>query len=60
MIRLGETAMSMKNAMTYKGYTAVIASSAEDECLVGHLAGINDIVGFHDESLEEVRKACEV
>ena len=60
MIRLGETAMSMKNVMTYKGYTAVIASSAEDECLVGHLAGINDIVGFHDESLEEVRKACEV
>ena len=52
--------MSMKNAMTYKGYTAVIASSAEDECLVRHLAGINDIVGFHDESLEEVRKACEV
>ena len=49
----------MNNTMTYKGYTAVIGFSAEDECLVGHLAGINDIVGFHGESVEEVRKAFE-
>lgn len=47
------------NTMMYKGYTAVIRYSAEDECLVGHLAGINDIVGFHGDSVEEVRKAFE-
>ena len=33
--------------------------SAEDECLVGHIAGINDIVGFHGDSVEDVRKAFE-
>ena len=47
----------MMNTMNYKGYTAIINFSAEDECLVGHLAGINDIVGFHGESVEEIREA---
>lgn len=45
--------------MTYKGYTALIRFSAEDECLVGQLVGINDIVGFHGASVEEARKAFE-
>lgn len=39
------------NTMTYKGYTAIISFSAEDGCLVGRLAGINDIVGFHGDSV---------
>ncbi|MBQ3059438.1 MAG: type II toxin-antitoxin system HicB family antitoxin [Desulfovibrio sp.] len=51
--------MSINNTMTYKGYKAVISFSAEDECLVGHIAGINDIVGFHGESVEEIRQAFE-
>ena len=42
--------------MTYKGYTAMIGFSAEDECLVGHIAGINDVIGFHADSVEEIRK----
>lgn len=46
----------MNNTMTYKGYTAIVGFSAEDECLVGHIAGINDIVGFHADSVEEIRK----
>jgi predicted HicB family RNase H-like nuclease len=45
--------------MEYKGYTATVSFSAEDECLVGHILGINDIVGFHGDSVEEVRKAFE-
>jgi predicted HicB family RNase H-like nuclease len=45
--------------MEYKGYTAVVSFSAEDECLVGHILGINDIVGFHGDSVGEVRKAFE-
>ena len=49
----------MNNTMTYKGYTAIVNFSSEDGCLVGHLAGINDIVGFHGDSVEEVRKAFE-
>ena len=47
------------STMTYKGYTALIRFSAEDECLVGQLVGINDIVGFHGDSVEEIRKAFE-
>ncbi|MDL2316454.1 type II toxin-antitoxin system HicB family antitoxin, partial [Desulfovibrio sp. OttesenSCG-928-A18] len=47
------------NTMSYKGYTALIRFSAEDGCLVGQLIGINDIVGFHGNSVEEIRKAFE-
>ena len=49
----------MNNTMQYKGYSAIVRYSAEDECLVGHIAGINDIVGFHGDSVEEMRKAFE-
>ena len=41
------------HTMTYKGYSARIEYSEEDECFVGHLAGIRDIVGFDGASLEE-------
>ena len=47
------------STMNYKGYTALIRFSAEDGCLVGQLIGINDIVGFHGTSVEEIRKAFE-
>lgn len=47
------------NTMTYRGYAARIEYSDEDKCLVGHIAGINDIVGFHGESVEELRAAFE-
>jgi len=47
----------MKNTMTYKGYTARIEYSDEDGCFVGHLSGIRDIVGFHADSVSELRKA---
>ena len=43
--------------MTYKGYSAVIQYSDEDGCFVGHIAGILDIVGFHGESVSELRAA---
>ncbi|MCL2043627.1 MAG: type II toxin-antitoxin system HicB family antitoxin [Treponema sp.] len=46
----------MKNIITYKGYTAIIEFSTDDECLVGHIAGINDVIGFHADSVEEIRK----
>ena len=49
----------MNNTMQYKGYSAIVRYSADDECLVGHIAGINDLVGFHGDSVEEMRKAFE-
>jgi predicted HicB family RNase H-like nuclease len=45
--------------MTYRGYAARIAYSDEDNCFVGHIAGIRDIVGFHGESVAELRAAFE-
>ena len=47
------------NVMTYKGYAARIDYSEEDKCFVGHIAGIRDIVGFHGESVAELRTAFE-
>jgi predicted HicB family RNase H-like nuclease len=45
------------NPMTYKGYAARIEYSDEDACFVGHIAGISDIVGFHGETVQEMRDA---
>ena len=45
------------NAMTYKGYAARVEYSEEDGCFVGHIAGIHDIVGFHGDSVAELRAA---
>ena len=45
------------STMTYKGYAARIEYSDEDGCFIGHIAGIRDIVGFHAESVKELRAA---
>lgn len=45
--------------MTYKGYAARIEYSDADHCLIGHIAGIRDVVGFHGASVAEVRAAFE-
>ena len=45
------------NATTYKGYAARVEYSDEDQCFVGHIAGIRDCIGFHGESVAGVRKA---
>jgi predicted HicB family RNase H-like nuclease len=47
------------NVMSYKGYSARIEYSDDDACFIGHLAGIRDIVGFHGESVAELRSAFE-
>jgi predicted HicB family RNase H-like nuclease len=43
-----------KNTLTYKGYSARIDFDPDDMIFVGQLAGINDIVGFHGSSVEEL------
>jgi predicted HicB family RNase H-like nuclease len=45
------------STMTYKGYAARIELSDEDECVIGHIAGIRDVVGFHGDSVRPLRKA---
>ena len=47
------------DTMTYKGYAARIEDSDEDGCFIGHIAGINDVVGFHGESVAQLREAFE-
>ena len=47
------------NTMTYNGFAARVEYSEEDGCFVGHVAGIRDVVGFHGESVDELRSAFE-
>lgn len=47
------------NTMMYKNYAAKIEYSDQDQCFIGHIAGIKDIVGFHGESVSELRTAFE-
>ena len=43
--------------MTYRGYSARIEHDNEDGILIGWIAGIRDGVGFHADSVEELRTA---
>lgn len=47
----------MMNVLEYKGFKAKIEFDPEDECFVGHIAGINDIVGFHGTAVKEIKAA---
>ena len=47
------------STMTYKGYAAKIEYSDDDDCFVGHIAGIKDVIGFHADSVKELRRAFE-
>ena len=47
----------MMNVLEYKGYHARVELDPEDECFVGRLAGINDVVGFHSETIAELKAA---
>lgn len=45
------------NVLTHKGYLARVEFDAEDEVLVGHVAGISDVVGFHADNVEALKSA---
>ena len=47
----------MINVLEYKGYQAVIVFDPDDEIFVGHLAGIDDIIGFHGTTVKELKAA---
>ena len=44
-------------AVTYKGYAASVELEPEDGVFVGRLLGINDVVGFHAESVGALQAA---
>jgi len=45
------------NAMSYRSLQARVEYHAGDRTFVGHIAGINDVVGFHGESVAELEGA---
>lgn len=47
----------MSNTMTHKGYAARIEYDDDDGLFTGRIAGIRDRVGFHGETVEELREA---
>ncbi|MDR2209494.1 MAG: type II toxin-antitoxin system HicB family antitoxin [Azoarcus sp.] len=47
------------NTMMYNGYAARVKYSEEDQCFVGHITEIRDVIGFHGESVAELRAAFE-
>ena len=44
------------NVLKYKGYSAIIEYSAEDQVLHGKIDGIRDMVDFSSESATEIEK----
>lgn len=47
----------MSNTMSYKGYSARVEYDDEDGIFTGRIAGIRDGVGFHADSVAELREA---
>ncbi len=47
----------MKNIMNYKGYQARVDFDADDGIFVGRIAGIDDNVGFHADSVKALLEA---
>ena len=45
------------NLMTHLGYAAQVEFSADDDCFIGHIAGIADVVGFHADTVAELKTA---
>ncbi|GAW85682.1 conserved hypothetical protein [Bathymodiolus platifrons methanotrophic gill symbiont] len=45
------------NTMSYNGYTAKIEFDPDDNILFGNIIGIRDTVGFHGESVNELKEA---
>ncbi len=47
----------MSKPMTYKGYAARVEFDGDDEIFVGRIAGIDDVVGFHADTVAELKAA---
>ena len=48
------------SSLSYRGYEARVEFDGEDEIFVGHVAGVDDVVGFHADTVEGLKPAfCE-
>lgn len=47
----------MKKAMTYKGYAARVEFDPEDEIFFGRIIGIEDVIGFHADTVDDLKTA---
>ena len=47
----------MNNVLTYKGYIGSVSFSAEDNVFFGKLEGINDLVTFEGETVQDLKDA---
>jgi len=45
----------MNNTLTYKGFTARVEFSADDEVFFGRVLGIDDVVTFHADTVGELK-----
>jgi predicted HicB family RNase H-like nuclease len=45
------------STMNHKGYAARVEYDPDDEIFFGHLAGINDIIGFHADNVQDLKAA---
>jgi predicted HicB family RNase H-like nuclease len=45
------------NTLNYKGYSARIEFDAKDEIFFGRLAGVSDVIGFHADSVTDLKQA---
>jgi predicted HicB family RNase H-like nuclease len=47
------------NTMTYRGYTARVEYDERDDILIGRVLGVKAIIGFHGETVTELRRDFE-
>lgn len=47
----------MTKPMTHRGYSAVVTFDADDDIFAGRILGINDVVGFHAQTVAELKAA---
>lgn len=49
--------MSTPNTMQYRGYQASMTFDPDDKIIVGRVLDIDDVIGFHGESIAEFEQA---
>lgn len=47
----------MDNNLTYKGYLGTVSFNSDDEVFYGKIHGINDLVTFEGESVDELKSS---
>lgn len=47
----------MKDVISYNGFVGMVHFSAEDDVFHGKLEGVNDLITFEGQSVEELKKA---